>query len=216
MRKTWLEKYARSPFPLYCHSSQLRKIATRSISIWLWQIRGRPLPPPPAYKAFLINQMRRNSGCTIFIETGTYLGDMVEAQRISFEQIYSIELSADLFSHARERFASYRSINIIHGDSGKVLKDLVKTLEARALFWLDGHYSGGRTAKGDTSCPILAELDAIFHTNRFNHVILVDDARCFTGERGFPNINELLQYIRTKDPEYKIIVENDIIIATRD
>jgi hypothetical protein len=44
------------------------------------------------------------------------------------------------------------------------------------MFWLDRHYSGGFTAKGEKDCPIIEELDAISNGSHLKHSILIDDA----------------------------------------
>jgi hypothetical protein len=80
-----------------------------------------------------------------------------------------------------------------------------------AIFWLDGHYSAGITAKGDKECPIFEELNAILNKNEFNHILLIDDARCFIGEGDYPTIEELTNYVKTKDKSYQVVVEHDII-----
>ena len=60
--------------------------------------------------------------------------------------------------------------------------------------------------------PILYELDSIFNHTVKNHVILVDDARCFTGQDDYPLIDDLRRIISEKS-DYEIIkIENDIII----
>jgi len=44
-----------------------------------------------------------------------------------------------------------------------------------------------------------------------NHVILIDDARCFNGEGDYPNIKQLKAYIKGKNENYHIEVKHDII-----
>jgi hypothetical protein len=179
-----------------------------------WKAAGSPMPPPHLIKQMEINKYKERSGFNTFIETGTFRGDMVEAQRNSFERIYSIELSYELWQKAVERFRKFKNISIIQGDSGVVLADIVKKLDQPAIFWLDGHYSAGETAKGDKECPIFEELDCIFNNNTFNHVILIDDARCFVGKGDYPTIEELTAYIKSKNNLYQLEVNNDIIRYT--
>jgi hypothetical protein len=148
------------------------------------------------------------------IETGTYYGDMVEAQRSNFTKIFSIELSADLWKKASERFQPYPGIKIMHGDSGVMLHKIMPEISQPALFWLDGHFSEGVTAKGEKDCPIFEELDAIFAFSRQDHVILIDDARYFVGQGDYPTIESLSNYVHSKDPRYKLKVADDIIRFT--
>ena len=82
----------------------------------------------------------------------------------------------------KERFKNDTNIRIIQGDSGKVLSDILKDIREQAIFWLDGHYSAGITSKGEKDCPIFEELNAILENQKYNHVLLIDDARCFNGQ----------------------------------
>lgn len=122
----------------------------------------------------------------IFIETGTYRGDMVNRMSKRFDKIYSIELSPELHAAAIRRFASQPHIEILQGDSGAVLPELLKRVDKPALFWLDAHFSGGETTRTDIDTPIEAELRVILNHKVKNHVVLIDDAREFVGKNGYP------------------------------
>jgi len=159
-----------------------------------------------------IEEFQKKCGYNVLIETGTFLGDMVEAQRNNFKKIFSIELQYDLAKKAGERFKDVGHIKILQGDSGELLRTILKEVNEPAIFWLDAHYSGGLTAKGDKECPIYQEIDAIFATKE-NHFLLIDDARLFNGKGDYPTIDQLTKYIQDKDPRYKVSVDNDIIIC---
>ena len=92
-----------------------------------------------------------------------------------------------------------------------MLSQIVNKLSEPAIFWLDGHYSAGMTAKGDKECPIYEELEAIFAGKNLNHVLLIDDARCFVGQGDYPTIDELTKFIRKHNPAYKLEIKKDII-----
>lgn len=175
-----------------------------------WQQSGKPYPTPHIVKQRVISQYKNKYGLTTLVETGTYLGDMVDAQRNNFLQIISIELSEKLAFLAKRRFRNRPNIDIQQGDSAAVLKKITPTLVSSALFWLDGHYSGGLTAKGSVECPVFDELDSIFDYNK-NHIILIDDARLYIGKDEYPSLDELTQYIAKRDSRYRISSEDDII-----
>jgi hypothetical protein len=181
-----------------------------------WQKNGRPLPPPHLVKQLAIRDYQQQYAIKTLVETGTYRGDMVQAQKHNFEKIISIELGVDLSKKAVKRFKQDKNVSIVQGDSGKVLPRIMPTIESPTIFWLDGHYSAGITAKGEKDCPIFAELDAIFEGQKLNHVLLIDDARCFNGEGDYPAINELTRYIKNKNADYKLEVKDDIIRYTVD
>jgi hypothetical protein len=161
-------------------------------------------------KQYVITSLQQEYGYDVLIETGTFLGDMVEAQRSNFKKIFSIELQHDLAEKAKERFKDVSHIKILEGDSGRLLKAILMDVKEPAIFWLDAHYSGGLTARGNSECPIYQEIDAIF-TTKENHLLLIDDARLFNGKGDYPTIDQLTKYIQDKDPRYKVTVDSDII-----
>lgn len=145
-----------------------------------------------------------------FIETGTYTGEMVGAFLSDVEQIYSIELSEELCRNAEEKFANSPHVHIVQGDSGKILPEIMKDIKEPCLFWLDGHYSGGITARGETDTPILQELDAIL-SSPYDHIILIDDARCYKGEDDYPSVETIKAIIHKVRPDWVFEVKDDII-----
>jgi len=176
-----------------------------------WENAGKPLPPPHLVKQLAINSLQSKSEYGIFIETGTYLGDMVEAQKNNFAQIFSIELGEELYRDAVKRFEADKNVTILQGDSSDVLIALCKKIDKPAIFWLDGHYSAGITARGKKQCPIYEELSAIFNSGPQGHILLIDDARLFIGKDDYPEIVELENFIKKHRPDADVFVEDDII-----
>jgi hypothetical protein len=179
-----------------------------------WELQGCPIPPPHNAKQRIIEKYANLYGCETLIETGTYLGDTVFSQKENFKRIISIELAKKLYRSAARRFKKYPHIEIFFGNSGDLLFKIMPGIKTRALLWLDGHYSGGITAKGKTESPVFKELDAVFANNKLLHVILIDDARLFIGQRDYPPIKELEEFVKSKNPEYNIKIDTDIIILT--
>ncbi|MBI4945023.1 MAG: hypothetical protein HY840_01325 [Bacteroidetes bacterium] len=192
-------------------SSRIQKKIIRD-----WKYSGKPLPPPHRVKEITIDAYRFKSNYDILVETGTYMGDMIESQIKKFKEIYSIELSEKLWAMAVDKFSKYKHIKIIHGDSGKILGNITSQLTRSAIFWLDGHYSGAGTAKSNKECPIMEELDTIMKDKEFKHIILIDDARLFVGKNDYPTIEDLTKYILSKDSKYRISIENDIICCVHE
>ena len=159
------------------------------------------IPPPNSYKQAVVTE--KGKPYNTLVETGTYNGDMVWAQRDKFSVIHSIELSRELYGRSRKRFLDMRHINLYLGHSPDILKEILVGLEP-SLFWLDAHYSGGNTALGDTPCPLLEELDVILDSG-VNHALLIDDARCFGTLKGFPSLQQIEDKIGTFE------IKNDII-----
>jgi hypothetical protein len=126
-----------------------------------------------------------------------------------FRELYSIELSSELFELAQRRLASYQKITLLEGNSATELPKILSRLSEPTLFWLDAHYSGEETARADTDTPIANELQAIFRHPVKKHVILIDDARCFNGRSGYPTLDEMKSEC---PPTWHLSVESDVII----
>ena len=160
-----------------------------------WQKGGMSGPPPHIVKQRVLAEYAQRFDLRILVETGTYYGDMVAAMRSHFDRIYSVELSEKLHRLCAKRFKNDPHVKLYLGDSGIVLKKIVNELNQPALFWLDGHYSAGNTAKGEKETPIFEELDTILRAKIRNHIIIVDDARCFGVDPGYPTLADLASLV---------------------
>ena len=161
-------------------------------------------------KRMEVRNIGKEYNCNILVETGTYLGEMIEFQSPNFKKIYSIEISDFYYNYSKNRLKRYSNIHIEKGDSGKVLDKLVNKINEndRVLYWLDGHYSGGNTGKGESESPIIKELEIVFATKR-KDVILIDDAREFTGKNGYPTLDYVKELSESNNRLFKCY--NDII-----
>lgn len=169
---------------------------------------------PPPVKRMVLSAYRTQYGLTQFIETGTHLGDPLAyiAQQKSVHAT-SIELDEAYYRAAKQRFIEYPNVTVLQGDSGKLLPDPVRQLQIPALFWLDGHYSGGDMGKGELDTPVSAELEAILDSSVKGHVTPIDNARCFDGSQDYPYLDRLLEMVRRKKT-YHIEISTDIIRLT--
>lgn len=127
----------------------------------------------------------------IFIETGTYKGEMLDSMNGKFEKMYSIELGEELYKKAKEKYKNNKNITLLQGDSSAILPILMKKIKEPALFWLDAHYSGGETVRGNLDTPIEKELKSILNHPIKTHVILIDDARDFIGKNDYPTAEKI-------------------------
>jgi hypothetical protein len=152
----------------------------------------------------------------VFVESGTHVGNMVEAVRETFEDVYSIELAPALFEQSAARFAGLDHVHLVQGDSGEILGRVIAPIERPCLFWLDGHYSAGVTARGALETPIEKELAHIAaHPLAHQHVILIDDARLFTGTGDYPHVREIQRWASTAGFT-SCTIEDDIIRIRND
>jgi len=208
LRSMW-HRFAATRIGAPIARSRTRWLARKAIAAW--ESAGRPVPPPHAYKQRLLRDCSRAHGARVLVETGTYLGDMLEALREDFGQVYSIELDRELHERAIRRFAGRRNVSILCGDSATVLPRLLDSISHPALFWLDGHFSAGITARGDKDTPVVAELEAIARHPVRGHVVLIDDARCFDGSHDYPTLQEIREFASRHWPDHTFEVKDDII-----
>lgn len=180
------------------------------LQIWE-QRKERRLPLPHILKQKILKGYVKDYDLKIFVETGTYLGEMVEAMKNNFDTIYSIELSEKFARKAQRYFKAEKNIKIIQGDSGREIEKIMQEIDRPALFWLDGHYSAGDTARGEKDTPVLEELLHILTAEDMRHVILIDDARAFGRLATYPTVEALKNFILSKRSNVKVEIQDDII-----
>jgi len=188
---------------------QIRNI----IKYFKWLLKGKPIPVDHYFKISRVKKISKQLHCITFIESGTFYGQMIDGVKKNFDKLMSVELDFTLYEYNKKKFSKYPKIKIFQGDSEMQMGKMIQLIEGRALFWLDGHYSGIGTAKGNKECPILAELNAVKQHNRNDHCILIDDARCFNGENDYPKLEEIVKILKSINNNYNINVSYDCIIA---
>lgn len=142
----------------------------------------------------------------VFVETGVDVGGTVAlAVTIGFSHIISIEANLQKCISARQRFASVPSVEIVHGDSGQILWEVIRDIDTPITFWLDGH---------EPKTPILEELAAIRRHPIKTHTILIDDIRIFRAKVAWAltsKVNEEMvrQDVLKINSDYEILYEDD-------
>jgi hypothetical protein len=148
----------------------------------------------------------------VFVETGSYRGDGIQSALDSgFESVYSIEITNKYYSHCVNRFAG-KPVFLFRGDSSIILFDVIKNINSRITFWLDGHWSGDDTGFGFDKYPLLLELDQIYRHPIKNHTILIDDVRLFDTQWNIGTIDLIKHKILTINPQYKFSFENGFVV----
>ena len=142
---------------------------------------------PHLLKQRTVLDYAKSSGARIFIETGTYFGLMLQACLGDFDRLVSMEVEPHFYTRAKKVFRREVRVTLLHGDSAKLLPELLRTINDPCLFWLDAHYSGGLTGRGELETPIRRELEAILSHSQ-KHTILIDDAHCFDGTNDYPAV----------------------------
>lgn len=172
---------------------------------------GFRVPLPPVMKTAILRSSLREHSCRCLVETGTYLGDTCWAFRHECDQLFTIEISTDLADLALPRFIRHPHVHVLTGDSSELLKTVIPKLHYKTLFWLDGHFSGGMTGKGDIECPLYNEIEAILSMCKTEFVILIDDVRCLDKDPAYPKMDELVEFVKSHSSRYNISIANDIM-----
>lgn len=182
---------------------------------WYWNLRGRPVRSPHLVKQRAVLEYARRYKLRTLIETGTYYGEMVAAVKDQFDQLYSIEFDPELARRAIKRFAGDPRVDILEGDSQKVLPELLKAISQPALFWLDAGYWGWANLARDPQ-RLSVEVEAALSHPVKGHVVLMDDARMLDGRNGAPTYDELRSRIAARYPDRRVELLHDIIRITPD
>jgi hypothetical protein len=158
-----------------------RKTETMASSLSLTEIRQ------------LLSENPDYSRIDTFVETGTNQGRTIFLMQEHFRELHTVELSKRYYLKVMcRRFVrafkklfrktpgtvSPQKTRFYLGDSAVVIKQLAASLNKPAVFFLDSHYCGLRTARGEKDVPLLDELTAISR-RQFSDLILIDDVRLF-------------------------------------
>ena len=155
----------------------------------------------------------------IFVETGTLKGDAVHQVHDLFQELYTVESSAEYYERACERFKSDPAIHAFHGPSAKLLAEIMPRLAGRSvLYWLDAHWCGEELATDVSQCPLLDELAAIGHLNE-QSVLLIDDARLFLcppppphNAEQWPSLDLVIEGLHSLSRAHEILALNDVFV----
>ena len=181
-----------------------------------WTLKNNPSPPPHLVKIETIKKYLFDSGSPVFVETGVGSGaTLMEIAKLEVE-CFSIELDSENYEKARSLFANFENVSLIQGDSARMLPRILESLEERALFWLDAHYSYGNKERAVKETPIEEELFAILEHSVKRHTILIDDVRLFGNPRGhmyhdYPTIHDVLRQVKDSGRGYTFENFHDIL-----
>ncbi len=162
---------------------------------------GAPANPRSLMKYRVIRALAKRVGADCLIETGTFRGVMTARCARVFATVLTVELDAKLAAQAKASLARYRNVTVYQGDAVALLPQMLAHPGAgRCVIFLDAHYSGGDTARGEIPEPAIAELDILAQRRDRIAGIVIDDFRCFGVEEGFPTKAQLLAAVEAHFP----------------
>lgn len=172
----------------------------------------------------IVIDLAQLNGSTIFVETGTLHGGTTRWASKHFETVHTIERAEPLYHQHHDELAKIRCVTPHLGDSREILPRIVKDLgEKKAVYWLDGHWSGSETAGEHDECPLLDELTCL--SARPDDIILIDDARLFLcapppphDPSQWPTVVEIVDALQKlpKTPFVQIVDDVIFIVPDRD
>lgn len=153
------------------------------------------------------------------VETGTHVGNSTRQLASKFQEVDTIETSAELFRTAQESSTDLKNISFHLGESALILKQILQNHTKPTFFWLDAHYSGGNTSGQSSPCPLIDELNLIAEWRGVGvSIICIDDARLFGAPHdlapqmeGWPSTYEVLTVIHSMN--LTSFIMDDVIVA---
>ncbi len=180
--------------------------------------RGIPINLHSMMKYLAIRSLAKKVGANCLIETGTFLGVTTARCARIFDTVLTVELDPQLAARARKFLAKYANVTVYQGDAVCRLPEMLTHIGARkTVVFLDGHFSGGNTARGAVPEPAIAELAILGkHADRIG-AIIIDDFRSFGVDDGFPTKAELLAAAERHfpHPAFSIKAHCDQIVIER-
>jgi len=150
---------------------------------------------PHSYSKFrTLKSVQRRTGAKTLIETGTFRGVTTRRCARQFERIFTIEIDPQLAAAAAKYLKPFPHISVIEGDAQREVLQILSGSEARdVLIFLDGHYSGAGTGRGEKPEPAADILEALGKHVDSIAGIVVDDFREFGAAPGWPKKWELIR-----------------------
>jgi hypothetical protein len=172
--------------------TKVAALAGHAIDVWRF-LRFDYGNPHSLSKFRNLVSVAKKTGARQFIETGTYLGRTTRWAASRFEHVVTIELDPKLAARAAKSLADLRNVEVIEGDAVERLREVMARPAVRdALVYLDGHFSGGVTARGRTDEPACEGLEVLVpHIDKVRGIV-VDDFRTFGTEFPTPTKADLL------------------------
>lgn len=168
-------------------------------------------------------KLKEDFNISIFVETGTASGITTAQAAQVFDEVHSIELSKELYDACVLKFKDTKNVILYNGDSAKIFPKILPNLKhGKILFWLDGHWSGGITARGDLDTPIMLELEAIKKSGLNQSFIMIDDIRIFStrinnkylyGFKDYPFVDDVATLLNSINADYSVALIGDILCA---
>lgn len=128
----------------------------------------------------------------IFVETGTFQGRAILNMYDYFDKLFTVELAPayfDFFDSKKKSMGLKKVENYLGKSQDILVSDILFQIGINdyPVFWLDGHWAGGDTARCEVDVPLLMECSAIdLNLKSKRAIVVVDDCRLFGTNDQFP------------------------------
>lgn len=167
----------------------------------------------------LLIHLQRDHGYDHFIETGTFYGQAASWAAEHFSRVTTIELAREIYEQTSQNLAHITNIDFVYGDTRAILRGRVPQLTQPAVFWLDAHWSVGRTYGDGDECPVMDEIDIIVNAAP-GHILLIDDVHMFLAPpppphhvEQWPTITDVLTGLAQDTTDRYTVIFNNVIIS---
>ena len=178
-------------------------------------MRGYSMPAP--FHVKMKTLQRYSTPNSDWIETGTYLAETtLELAKLNKKnQIYSIEPAKEIYEFVKSKYSNISNLNLLNGTSEELFESTLLKAGTEVNLWLDGHYSGDVTYKGEVDSPIIHELNFLAkHLAKFKRInLFIDDFRLFGNSVGYPDKGYLVFWAESNN--FVWTVDNDVFIARK-
>ncbi len=170
----------------------------------------------------IVIELAQLNSSKIFVETGTLHGVTTRWASNNFEMVHAIERAEDLYKLHSKELSQIKGVTPHLGDSRDILPQIVRDIhDRRAVYWLDGHWSGGETAGEHDECPLIGELACL--SGRAEDIILIDDARLFLcvpplphNPSQWPTISDIVNVLPASNKKPFVQIVDDVIFIVPD
>jgi hypothetical protein len=181
--------------------------------LFSWYTKSKCAPPALHFVKQAVLLRHGTKDCA-WIETGTHIGLTTKLLSSRYREVHTIEPSEKLITVAKKNVGNASNVIFYHGSSEEYLKIALSSVAGDVCMWLDGHYSGEGTFKGDLESPIIFELGLIEeYLHRFKSaVVMIDDIRCsHLDPQNYPSLDFYVRWANRNNLNW--IIEHDSFIA---
>ena len=144
--------------------------------------------------------LRDASGIDSFIETGTWKGGTTTWAAQHFPNVITCEgMPGRFWKTWHNALKGMPNVMPLLGESADLLPKVLDMMRTPAIFWLEAHYCTSNKeerSQGLNVCPVMHEILAINMSPCAHlHILMVDDARLFGVEDGWPTVAELTEVL---------------------